>query len=88
MVFKPPAHESYFDKLKKRLEALGYPLQGEVKDCTGHGVPQREIAEKNDWRNQTPSLFCNVCGDKHFASMRLVFCRLSRTADQSNACFG
>lgn len=57
MVSKPPARESYFEKLKKRLEALGYHLQGEVKDCTGHGVPQREIAEKNDRRNQTPAYF-------------------------------
>lgn len=33
--------ESYFEKLKKSLESLGYRVHGEIVDCTGFGVPQR-----------------------------------------------
>lgn len=38
---KSSQRESYFEKLKKSLESLGYQVRGEIVDCTGFGVPQR-----------------------------------------------
>lgn len=35
----PP--ESYYDKLKKRLEAIGYEVHGELVDASRFGVPQK-----------------------------------------------
>ncbi len=35
------AAESYYDKLKKSLEAVGYEVHGEIVDASRFGVPQR-----------------------------------------------
>ncbi|HEY4093587.1 MAG TPA: DNA cytosine methyltransferase [Luteibacter sp.] len=35
------AAESYYDKLKKSLEAIGYEVHGEIVDASRFGVPQR-----------------------------------------------
>ncbi|TKR54327.1 DNA cytosine methyltransferase [Allopusillimonas ginsengisoli] len=35
------ASESYYDKLKKSLEAIGYEVHGEIVDASRFGVPQR-----------------------------------------------
>ena len=33
--------ESYYDKLRERLDAIGYEVQGRVLDASRYGVPQR-----------------------------------------------
>ncbi len=38
---KAPQAESYFEKLKKSLEALGYLVRGEIVDSAQFGVPQK-----------------------------------------------
>ena len=35
------ATESYYDKLKRSLEAIGYDVRGEIVDASRFGVPQR-----------------------------------------------
>lgn len=35
------ASESYYDKLKKSLEAIGYDVHGEIVDASRFGVPQK-----------------------------------------------
>lgn len=36
-----PIAESYYDKLKKSLEAIGYEVEGRIMDASRFGVPQR-----------------------------------------------
>jgi len=36
-----PAAESYYDKLKRSLEAIGYDVHGQIVDASRFGVPQK-----------------------------------------------
>jgi DNA (cytosine-5)-methyltransferase 1 len=38
---RPRRRESYYQKLKRRLEAAGYEVEGQVLDASRHGVPQK-----------------------------------------------
>jgi DNA (cytosine-5)-methyltransferase 1 len=37
------ATESYYDKLKNSLEAIGYDVHGKIIDASGFGVPQKRL---------------------------------------------
>jgi DNA (cytosine-5)-methyltransferase 1 len=40
---REPTAESYYDKLKKSLEAIGYEVHGQIVDASRFGVPQRRL---------------------------------------------